>query len=432
MPRKNRDLLDRLTITTPCQADWDSMSGNDRVRFCSHCDSSVHHLSEMTRQEALALVRKSQGHLCVRYYSRPDGTIQLTTQKLHSIKRRASRLAAGAFTATLSLCSTVIAQTPSAIRPSVTDGIRIVNPYDSSRTQRTDGPGAVLLGMIVDPSGAVIPNVNITLVNVQTNHEQTGVSNDEGAFRFQAVPPGRYKLRIEGPPGFASSEIVDIQLSAGEERRIDAALEVAVGTATMGIVVISEPSDVLVKAVSKNDLAAVRELIAMGVDVNVVDKDIDYTPLMQAVDNGNQEIVQALLDAGAEVDAISRSGMTALMMADKDTSVEIVWTLISAGAKVNRRSEQGFSPLTYAAIQGNASILQALIDAGAKLNMKDEEGKTALMWAASLGLVENVRTLLNAGADVYRKNKDGETALSLARGQEHVEVVKLLEAYGAF
>src|SRR5260370_2750025 len=99
--------FDRITIPAPCEADWDSMVGNDQVRFCEHCSLEVTDLSAMTRQAAMRLVARSQGRLCVRYIQRPDGGIFTRTlpEKLHRIGRRVSRIAAGAFTATLSLSS---------------------------------------------------------------------------------------------------------------------------------------------------------------------------------------------------------------------------------------------------------------------------------------------------------------------------------------
>jgi len=106
--------LDRITIPEPCNADWDSMVGNDQVRFCEHCNLHVKDLSAMTRQAAMRLVSRSQGRLCVRFIQRPDGSVlsKSAPEKLHRIGRRASRIAAGAFTASLSL-STAAAQTGS-------------------------------------------------------------------------------------------------------------------------------------------------------------------------------------------------------------------------------------------------------------------------------------------------------------------------------
>ena len=54
MPRKL--FLKNITIPSPCSADWNSMKGNDQVRFCEHCDLSVHNLSQMTRHQAERLV----------------------------------------------------------------------------------------------------------------------------------------------------------------------------------------------------------------------------------------------------------------------------------------------------------------------------------------------------------------------------------------
>src|SRR6266446_718346 len=107
--------VDRITIPAPCDADWDSMVGDDQVRFCEHCNLHVTDLSAMTRQQAMRLVARSQGRLCVRFIQRPDGGILTRTapERLYRISRRVSRIAAGAFTATLSL-SSAAAQTKPA------------------------------------------------------------------------------------------------------------------------------------------------------------------------------------------------------------------------------------------------------------------------------------------------------------------------------
>jgi hypothetical protein len=67
--------LELITVPVPCQASWDGMRGDDRVRFCSKCRQRVYNLSEMTRKAAAALVAAKEGQLCVRFYRRPDGTV---------------------------------------------------------------------------------------------------------------------------------------------------------------------------------------------------------------------------------------------------------------------------------------------------------------------------------------------------------------------
>jgi len=68
-------VLDNIRIATPCNADWDEMAGDERVRFCGRCDKNVYNLSSMTRAEAEALVAEKEGRLCVRLYQRADGTV---------------------------------------------------------------------------------------------------------------------------------------------------------------------------------------------------------------------------------------------------------------------------------------------------------------------------------------------------------------------
>jgi hypothetical protein len=67
--------LDQITVASPCQAAWEGMSGDDRARFCRQCKLNVYNLSAMSRGEAAAFVRQSEGRTCVRFYRRHDGTI---------------------------------------------------------------------------------------------------------------------------------------------------------------------------------------------------------------------------------------------------------------------------------------------------------------------------------------------------------------------
>jgi hypothetical protein len=89
--------LDHIKIAAPCSADWDQMFSfeDKRVRFCSQCNLNVYNLSEMSRQEAEALINKTEGRLCVRFYRRADGSIltQNCPVGLRAIKRRVAWVA---------------------------------------------------------------------------------------------------------------------------------------------------------------------------------------------------------------------------------------------------------------------------------------------------------------------------------------------------
>ncbi len=72
---QNTHPLDRLGVASPCSADWNEMTGNDQVRFCSLCQLNVYNLSGMSQAEAETLVMQNEGRLCVRFFKRADGTL---------------------------------------------------------------------------------------------------------------------------------------------------------------------------------------------------------------------------------------------------------------------------------------------------------------------------------------------------------------------
>jgi hypothetical protein len=88
--KTNQSNLDLIQVASPCPAVWDEMVGDERVRFCRQCKLHVYNLSEMSREEAEALVRQStagqasgatrlassgSARTCVRFYRRADGTV---------------------------------------------------------------------------------------------------------------------------------------------------------------------------------------------------------------------------------------------------------------------------------------------------------------------------------------------------------------------
>jgi hypothetical protein len=74
--RRALPLLDQVRVASPCNASWDDMTGDDRVRFCGKCEKNVFNISAMPREDAEQLLRERVGgELCVRFYQRTDGTV---------------------------------------------------------------------------------------------------------------------------------------------------------------------------------------------------------------------------------------------------------------------------------------------------------------------------------------------------------------------
>lgn len=89
--------LEDIRIASPCHASWDAMQGDDRVRHCGSCQKNVYDLSNMTRDDAEALLQKTEGRVCVRFYKRADGTVltQDCPVGLARVRRRLALIGAG-------------------------------------------------------------------------------------------------------------------------------------------------------------------------------------------------------------------------------------------------------------------------------------------------------------------------------------------------
>jgi hypothetical protein len=431
----SKHFLNNVTIPSPCSADWNSMIGNDQVRFCEHCNLDVHNLSLMTRNQAQRLVARANGRLCVRYHHDPAGrpvTLPVR-QKLHRIGRRVSRIAAGAFTATLSVTSAMAQQ------PGNSQSVSL-NPPNATQTNDRWRLVSSIAGAITDQNGAVIPGATISLWSEQLRGPLYATTDFSGHFKVDSLESGYYKLRIEAP-GFAAEENIGVYTQPNGEARVDRTLRVAAIEETVevqsetvelgGAVAFVAPEDPFVRAAQEDNLEALTALIA-GVDVNVRDKRSDSTALEYAVRNANREMVQLLLSFGATVNGKNSSGETVLMMLDEDATSDLTWDLINAGANVKLKDNNGNTALMQAATSDNLETLKVLLDAGAAINARNNDGRSALLLAASEGHVNIVRALVLAGADITAVDKEKNDALAVAADGNHAAVVRFLKSKGAF
>ena len=91
------------------------------------------------------------------------------------------------------------------------------------------GPTGTITGTVTDPSGALVRNARITILNEATNAVRNAETNDDGDFTVALLPPGRYRVIAEGA-GFRRSVFNDVTVDVDQTARVDFALEVGAAT----------------------------------------------------------------------------------------------------------------------------------------------------------------------------------------------------------
>lgn len=436
--------FDRMIIPAPCDADWDSMIGNDRVRFCEHCQLHVTDLSAMTRRSAMEFVTRSRGRVCVRFIQKPNGTLLTRTmpEKLYRIHRRVSRVAAGAFTAALGL-SSATAQSSSSAVDRLKPQVELIQ-IDSQPEITLDEFTASVTGTIktskedVDSEGDVnseayvgISEATVILVDRETGAEREVLTSALGQYSFQFLPQGEYVLWARKTGFRTETETVKVPPN------VAVSIDLEMYERTMGfgmggaMAAIMEPEDPLFKAISDNDVERVRALASAELDLNRPNRQRGMSLLTEAVERGNPQIVEMLLAFGADVNLRNSSGRSPLMSLTETATPEMVRNLLAAGARPNARTNNGATPLMLAAATSPVRVIKELIDAGANVNARDSSGETCLFYAARSNKPEVISLLLASGVDVNVRNEDGDDALMAMASLGDFDNFRLLFYRGA-
>src|SRR5262245_55362914 len=89
-------------------------------------------------------------------------------------------------------------------------------------------PTATLGGTVVDQTGAVVPDVEVMVLNTETKAERRGLTGREGHFTIALLPPGHYAVRAQRQ-GFTPAEVSDVVLNVNDQIELRIQLKVEGG-----------------------------------------------------------------------------------------------------------------------------------------------------------------------------------------------------------
>lgn len=162
-------------------------------------------------------------------------------------------------------------------------------------------------------------------------------------------------------------------------------------------------------------------------EINKTDED-GNTALHYAASRGIPEVVELLLDLGADPNIQNDIGLSPLMQGVESGQIEATAILIQSKPKKDLLDQEGNTLLISAAKNGNVQLITTLFKYDKEqIDSVNKEGKTALMYAAEYGYGDAVKVLIEYGANKFLQSSEGKTALQYATEWEHQDIVHLLQ-----
>lgn len=184
------------------------------------------------------------------------------------------------------------------------------------------------------------------------------------------------------------------------------------------------------QAAKTGDLNELEAVAADGVDLNYVNNANGVSPLIRAIRHEQTAFVLRLLALGASPTRqdIGPAHDQALHVAARKGRQDLVEALLAAGATVDERNRQGMTPLHEACGSGHGPVALLLIQHGADVHARGEAGKQPMHQALAKRSLAVVHLLMNQGADPNHSTL-GESPLAWAQRKNRPELVAAMENF---
>ena len=180
----------------------------------------------------------------------------------------------------------------------------------------------------------------------------------------------------------------------------------------------------------------VQHLLDLGADPNKLAN--GWTPLIAACFNGHSTVAKLLVNQGADVNirttAPQKWGLTALLLActPESNMPETAKLLLEQGADVNFKYKNNCTALHSACETGMTEVAKMILERGADVDAKDTAGgSTPLLIACSRNMFDMAVLLLENGADMHATAKNNFTPLSIAVRANYTALVDYLNEWNA-
>ncbi|KAL2813422.1 ankyrin repeat-containing domain protein [Aspergillus granulosus] len=190
----------------------------------------------------------------------------------------------------------------------------------------------------------------------------------------------------------------------------------------------SIPGALPIWSLAKSDkLEELKEVLpdASADEINLTEPDMGQAALHYATADSRIEMVQLLIDHGADINLRNRYGRTPLHLASLAGRWDAAEVLLDAGADMTIKDDWGASPLAMAEMVDQGVGL-LLIERGAPLDRSEVNLNFYLNLAAMGGYEGAARRLVAAGADVWGKSNAGKSPYTIAKENNHEDLAKII------
>jgi hypothetical protein len=140
---------------------------------------------------------------------------------------------------------------------------------------------------------------------------------------------------------------------------------------------------------------------------------------------GHVETILSLLDAGKNVNCVSRAGQTPIMFALWHEHLHVAIMLAGRGADLSRVDNPGSNILHYAAIGGDCECIEWVIaNTTIGVNSIENNGTTLIYWALRNPHFDAGKLLVENGANLFKKDNDGESVMNSALAPQALQHAK--------